>query len=188
MKIEKGIEKRGKSYRIRIYRDGVELSKTVKIGSDPEASLEYARRLRAWMEDDYGSVISSDFMERKFWPSAYQDMYLAARKRDGYELTRQEEQALIARCQGCCEVTGLPFRPPSEQYSRNPYGPSLDRIDSSKGYTPDNVRIVCVAANLAMNEWGEEVLSRIAKAYVLANTKELPYNSGQIHPEFSENS
>ena len=42
---------------------------------------------------------------------------------------------------------------------------SLDRIDSSKGYTVENCRLVCTAVNLAMNEWGEDVLERIALYY-----------------------
>ncbi len=55
-------------------------------------------------------------------------------------------------------------------WRRAPWAPSVDRIDSSKGYVPGNVRLVCVAANLAMNEWGEDVLARVARAYVEART------------------
>lgn len=47
--------------------------------------------------------------------------------------------------------------------SRRPFAPSIDRIDSTKGYVKGNIRIVCVAVNLAMNEWGERVLEIVAR-------------------------
>lgn len=51
---------------------------------------------------------------------------------------------------GACERTGLPFS--EELYltaSKDPFAPSLDRIDSSKGYTQDNVQLVCTIYNIA---------------------------------------
>lgn len=49
---------------------------------------------------------------------------------------------------------------------RRPFAPSLDRINSSGGYTKDNVRIVCLATNLALNEWGDEVFWKLAEGYL----------------------
>jgi hypothetical protein len=49
---------------------------------------------------------------------------------------------------------------------RHPYAPSLDRIECSKGYTASNTRLVCVAVNFGMNEWGEDVYRELAKAAV----------------------
>lgn len=46
---------------------------------------------------------------------------------------------------------------------RRPLAPSIDRIDSSLGYTRQNCRIVCAAVNYAMNVWGEDVLWRLFK-------------------------
>lgn len=34
-------------------------------------------------------------------------------------------------------------------------------IGTRRGYTPDNIRLVCVAVNYALNAWGEDVLHRI---------------------------
>ena len=42
--------------------------------------------------------------------------------------------------------------------------PSIDRINATKGYTKDNVRIVCLAANVAMMQWGENVLYIMAQS------------------------
>lgn len=47
-----------------------------------------------------------------------------------------------------------------------PFMPSIDRTNSAKGYTAGNCRLVCVAANFAMNEWGQGVLHKLAVAYV----------------------
>ena len=44
-----------------------------------------------------------------------------------------------------CPVLGMPLRPSRRGLSPN--SPSIDRIDSSKGYTPDNIQIVSWRAN-----------------------------------------
>ena len=61
----------------------------------------------------------------------------------------------------------MPFN--SERYGaaiRRPWAPSIDRIDSSKDYHPDNCRLVCGSVNTAMNEYGPSVLLTIARAMV----------------------
>ena len=58
---------------------------------------------------------------------------------------------------GKCEATGLAFDlTPSKAYWKNPYGPSLDRIEAGGGYTKDNTRVVVAIFNMSVNEWGEE--------------------------------
>jgi hypothetical protein len=49
---------------------------------------------------------------------------------------------------------------------KHPFAPSLDQKLRGRGYTADNVRLVCVAVNFGMNEWGAEVFKRIARATV----------------------
>lgn len=70
--------------------------------------------------------------------------------------------ALIKRSKGRCGVSGVRLYLDSNGGKRRPFAPSIDRIDCTQGYTPTNIRIVCVAVNLAMNEWGEDVLYKIA--------------------------
>lgn len=51
---------------------------------------------------------------------------------------------------GVCEATGLKLDLSIEGISsnRNPYTPSIDRVDNTKGYTMDNVMVVCLGYNL----------------------------------------
>lgn len=72
--------------------------------------------------------------------------------------------------QGKCALTGIPFNLESpEGATLRPWAPSLDRIDSSKGYTAKNCRLVCVAVNFALNQWGEAVFRKIATAIASQN-------------------
>jgi len=66
---------------------------------------------------------------------------------------------------GICELTGLPFDyTVIAKNKQSPFGPSLDRVDSSKGYTQDNTRVVVVIANLAKNSWTAEIVKKFASA------------------------
>lgn len=65
-----------------------------------------------------------------------------------------------------CSVTGVKYdlRQLNKNHGR-PFAPSIDRINPSFGYTTDNVRLVCVAANYAMNQWGQSVLDIMLSSY-----------------------
>ena len=62
---------------------------------------------------------------------------------------------------GICELTGIPF---SLMEPRAWNAPSLDRVDSSKGYTKENTRVVLYSVNVMMNTWGENKILQIASA------------------------
>ena len=76
---------------------------------------------------------------------------------------------LINRSELKCEITKITFdlthkkREKRANFSRRPFAPSLDRIDSSKGYTKKNTRLVCCAVNYAMSDWGLDVFLRVAR-------------------------
>lgn len=97
----------------------------------------------------------------------YENLYLnAARsaKRRGISmsLTPMEFAVICKRSDGRCEVSGIPFsedRIEGVASFRRPYMPSLDRIDSTKGYDAGNCRLVCTSVNLAMNEWGADLFT-----------------------------
>lgn len=53
---------------------------------------------------------------------------------------------------------------------------SIDRVDCTKGYTKDNIRLVCWWLNAAMGTWGLEFLLNNIKG-ILDNDKESFQNS-----------
>ena len=87
-----------------------------------------------------------------------------------FALNRDDVIAIGERSNWRCAVTGLRFsQRVVGQAVMRPYMPSIDRIDSSGGYTRGNCRMVCAAVNLALNEWWEGVLANIAAAYIRLN-------------------
>ena len=85
------------------------------------------------------------------------------RFREGNELT--PEWILEKLEQGVCEVTGLPFTYGVE--ARNPWSPSLDRIDPSIGYTLENTRVVVWIYNAAKNVFTDSDVMLMAHAVCL---------------------
>ncbi len=92
----------------------------------------------------------------------------ARSKARGWETDLDSEaiDALFVRARGKCELTGLPFSVAYKVGRRKPYTPSIDRIDSTKGYTKENCRLVALSVNLALQEWGPEVLMTISRAMI----------------------
>lgn len=89
-----------------------------------------------------------------------------------FNLTLEQFQGLVRRSGGHCMVSGLPFSDKAVKgATRRPFMPSLDRVNSSGGYTLKNCRLVSVCVNLAMNEWGLETLLSVSKALVSHQAK-----------------
>lgn len=63
-----------------------------------------------------------------------------------------------------CEVTGIKFI--KENGKMGAYTASLDRIDSTKGYTLKNTRMVIWAFNKAKGEWDEKILNDWINKYI----------------------
>lgn len=103
-----------------------------------------------------------------------QSMYLGAEKRAKDKgmlnfIGLDEFRAVIDRCAGKCEVSGIELDQ-TRGGGRKAFGPSIDRIDSSKGYVAGNVRIVALMVNQALGEWGENELMVMVNAVTRKNT------------------
>jgi hypothetical protein len=92
------------------------------------------------------------------------------KKNWNYDIDTNFIQELFNKQGGKCAITKIPFifnsiknKTPNK---KDPFAPSLDRIDSSKGYTKDNVRIVCIIVNYALNEFGYDVFAKMCKEFV----------------------
>ncbi|MGI9492588.1 MAG: hypothetical protein ACR2QF_09340 [Geminicoccaceae bacterium] len=81
------------------------------------------------------------------------------------ELTPSDIASMWRQSRGYCTLTGIKLSEALPHHGRRrPWAPSIDRINSDKSYTRKNCRLICVAANYAMNEWGEKVLFELAEA------------------------
>ncbi len=82
-----------------------------------------------------------------------------------------------------CSLTGIRFaREQVGPGDLRPWMPSIDRVHSGRGYTRENCRLVCVAANFAMNAWGQEVLHQLAVAYVKHHRMAKPLEASNARP------
>lgn len=90
-----------------------------------------------------------------------------------FDLDYLEE--LFHKQEGRCAMTGLVFDLLSSSRIKKfrPFSVSVDRVDSTKGYTKDNIRLVCVAFNLALNAFGEEIFHKMARAYIDKKNSEI---------------
>lgn len=103
----------------------------------------------------------------------------ARKKNIEFSITHDDFVNLIVKTNGLCSVTGIPFVLNTGDESRvHPYKPSLDRKNSYLGYSEDNCRITCYCVNLAMNQWGEDVLETMALSYVSNKYKVNDINYG----------
>lgn len=93
----------------------------------------------------------------------------AAKKRGiPFHLTAGQVYALLKDAEFRCSISGIALSKHEIGLRGvvDPWGPSLDRIDNRIGYVLDNVRVVCVVANMAMNAFGFDTLLRLAKGVV----------------------
>ena len=89
-----------------------------------------------------------------------QRKYSAKKKGMDYNLTDEWRDDKLST--GKCEKTGIPF----VYEFHSPYVPSIDRIDSSKGYTTDNCQMVITVYNTAKNVYTDDLMLEMSKALI----------------------
>lgn len=98
--------------------------------------------------------------------SPWKDCLSNARNRSlkkgfAFDLTREW---CAEKYTGQCDITKLPFYFGTQNHY--PFSPSIDRIDSTKGYTQDNCRFVLFAVNSLKGIGTDEQMLQIAQAIV----------------------
>jgi len=83
-------------------------------------------------------------------------------RRRGYEFNLTQEWVDERIAKGCV-LTGWAFDL-EHKGKAVPLSPSIDRIDSEKGYTPDNCRMVCWIVNRALGNFGSEIFLKMCAA------------------------
>ncbi len=82
-----------------------------------------------------------------------------------------EEKILI----GVCEVTGLPFdlvgHTTLTTHAKNPWVPSIDRIDSARPYSKDNVQLVVYMYNVCKAEFAHMDVVKFCRAVAAAEAE-----------------
>lgn len=153
--------------------------------SDRRTAEARAASLRFAMTRD--SSVEVDHFQRLVSPGYARSLLarlvrVARRGNDRRQVQISETQLLrlMKKSGGKCAVSGLPLSFTNDSgCPRNPWAPSIDRIDSTKPYTIRNVRVVCVAANTAMSDWGAGVLVKLSEGVAMkhgirANYAQIP--------------
>lgn len=136
-----------------------------------------AERMRAWREKNFDRVrarersytqINHELIRARWESRPAERAFTHARDRAkqrgiAFELSRPDIYERVRR--GRCELTGILFLDAiGTVKDRAFYAPSIDRIDSTKGYTLDNVRIVLSGLNIMMNTWGADKIHELSDA------------------------
>jgi hypothetical protein len=139
-----------------------------KIKENPDYNRETYQKER-------DARIAADRVFRTSPKGAIRRLFYAAQHRAldkgrEFDLTVEWIDELYQSQDGRCALTGLSFDLQSplghKQGTYRPMSPSLDRIDSTKGYTSDNVRLVLTCLNIALNHFGEDVVEPVFKAFL----------------------
>jgi hypothetical protein len=136
------------------------------------ANLEkYRKRGRARLEKhraeiyEYNNVRRRKLRESHPWRMPLEAAKTRAKQKQfAFDLTEEWGRSIWT---GCCSLSGIEFT--TERTSRGPtmFAPSIDRIDSKKGYTQDNCRFVLVAINALKNVGTDADVLRIASHIVM---------------------
>ena len=121
---------------------------------------------------DLHQIPFNSFQELSQYTQYINKMYLSAKmgartRNLEWNISKQDIVELFLKSNGRCALSGIPFSIEIVgKRNRMPWWPSLDRIESREGYTPNNIRIVCYAVNVALWDFGDEVLIKIAKGVI----------------------
>jgi hypothetical protein len=143
----------------------------LKIAIDLEVSLRQVDAIRAHvtMSERREPLTPEQMLNR-----AYSYARARAKVKNLACLTQHDCAVLWETQGGKCAVSGQPFsnwqaQKGSKVLSR-PWRPSLDRIDSRKGYEKRNVRLVSQIVNMAIGEWPFEVFVDMCRRVAATNS------------------
>ena len=171
---EKVTEQIKRSYESKKKRKGaatLNAERTAWLEAHPEKKDEYKANARAAAK--LRSTGRTTEYQRKHYESATgRIVYMlwgarnrARKKGFGYDLDREW---LLAKVEaGICEATGIPFDMGMlGNHKKNPWGPSIDRIDSSIGYLKSNCRVTCCAFNIGKTDMTDDEFAKMARAFL----------------------
>jgi len=139
--------------------------------------LDWAQRFLFSLKREYDSSFRDEYNDPNTdWKVVAEfawkrSMHSAGKRLIPFDITPADILHLMKETDFRCAVSGIPLaKRVMPDGSRDPWAPSIDRIQSCHGYTFDNIRVVCLAANYAMNQWGADVLLRLARGVIRSST------------------
>lgn len=130
-----------------------------------QARREYQRKWRETHSEEEKERCRKKAVQYRATPEGRGDrLFHGAKKRsrtNNIEFTLEREWVIEKVKSRFCEVTGLPFELTT---GRNSFAPSLDRTDPTKGYTPENVKVVVWCYNTAKGVGTHDDVLILAKA------------------------
>lgn len=88
------------------------------------------------------------------------------------EFTLTSQFVELKLMKGVCEKSGVAFDlSVADEMHRNPFAPSLDRIDNSMGYTESNTQLVCNLYNQGKGECSDEAFIEFCRRVVEFNER-----------------
>ena len=112
--------------------------------------------------------------ESKPLHTRFAEMLRSARHRNNCTLTVQDLETMWLKQKGLCFYSGITMTferwgTSSNMSTRSPYVPSLDRVDSNKGYTMENVVLCCWAVNVGKNNFPLQTYLDVCKEVAKKN-------------------
>lgn len=160
-------------YYVRITINGRKVRKSTKA-----TTLEEAMRVRdRWLsrrtaeeaEQQWTDWVNEQETSAKSWTRLTWARMRRRTRRKGWDrcMSLSELLQLVHESGGRCAISGLKLKAPvTGRLRKDPMNASIDRIDCSQGYTRENCRVVALALNIAMSDWGEPTVRRLARALV----------------------
>lgn len=112
-------------------------------------------------------VARANYSDEKRLKKILQDRWLNARTRAKhknrvFDITKEDLMELWNNQEGKCAISKLPMTYTTDN-GRNPYNVSVDQINPSKGYTKDNIQLVCMCVNQLKSDFDLETVINICK-------------------------
>jgi hypothetical protein len=133
-----------------------------------EVRVKRAEYMKQWHAKHPGKV--QQYKEDRLKKTPFWWLYASARDRatkKNWDFDLVESDVVVPKV---CPALGVPLRQDGKhaRYSREADAPSIDRLDSSKGYTRDNIRVVSYRANVLKGD-GTAREHELIAAYIRAN-------------------
>ena len=130
---------------------------------------------------------SKDVFETPNGECHFKMMEVGAKKRAvknarEYTLPSDWMRQQFKRQGGKCALTGMQFI--KSRLKHAPLAPSIDRIDSAAGYTPENCRLVTYIANCAKNQFSENEFYEMCLAAIIHRMGSIDWRMRPDHGQF----